>query len=174
MKQTSVWCLCNDKISARTPYESKLKVSAMSTDMSHEWREKRTVDIPLLSLWLCCRELTCLSFASAPVCWFRWTKFLTTYYPIYPFLFRKYGIPIICYKYNNLIRNTILNCNTLVSDLDIETSSPDSWECKDSKFCYQQAGHIITGNLKIISNSRIRSVISKGPKYRFPTHIDLK
>ena len=34
--------------------------------------------------------------------------------------------PIICYKYNKPIRNTILNFNKLVSDLDIETSSPDS------------------------------------------------
>ena len=36
--------------------------------------------------------------------------------------------PIICYKYkyNKLIRNTILNFNRLVSDLDIETGSPDS------------------------------------------------
>ena len=34
--------------------------------------------------------------------------------------------PIICYKYNKTIRNTILNFNKLVSDLDIETSSPDS------------------------------------------------
>ena len=34
------------------------------------------------------------------------------------------------------------------------------------------AGHIITGNLMIISDSRIRSIISKGPKYRFPAHID--
>ena len=32
------------------------------------------------------------------------------------------------------------------------------------------AGHIVTGNLKIITDSRIRSVISKGPKYRFPAH----
>ena len=47
----------------------------------------------------------------------------------------------------------------LISDLDIETSSPDSWQCNDSKFCYQPAGHIITGNLKIISDSRIRSII---------------
>ena len=78
------------------------------------------------------------------------------------------------YKYNKPIRNTILNFNNLklVSDLDIETSSPDSWDCKDSKFCYQPAGHIVTGNLKIITDSRIRSVISKGPKYRFPAHTD--
>ena len=68
---------------------------------------------------------------------------------------------IICYKYNKHIRNTILNFNTLVSDLDIETTSPDSWDCKDSKFCYQPAGRIVTGNLKIITDSRIRSVISK-------------
>ena len=66
----------------------------------------------------------------------------------------------------------LLNFNKIVSDLDIETSSPDSWACKDSKFCYQPAGHIVTGNLKIITDSGIRSVISKGPKYRFPAHID--
>ena len=34
--------------------------------------------------------------------------------------------PIICYKYNKPIRNSILNFNKLVSDLDTETSSPDS------------------------------------------------
>ena len=28
--------------------------------------------------------------------------------------------------------------------------------------------------MKTISDSRIRSIISKGPKYRFPTHIDIK
>ena len=61
--------------------------------------------------------------------------------------------PNICYKYNKPIRNTILNFNKLVSDLDIETSSPDSWDCKDSKLCYQPAGHIVTSNLKIITDS---------------------
>ena len=80
--------------------------------------------------------------------------------------------PIIWYKYNKPIRNTILNFNKLVYDLDIETSSPDSWDCKDSKFCHQTVGHIVTGNLTIITDSRIRSVISKGHKYRFPAHID--
>ena len=80
--------------------------------------------------------------------------------------------PIICYKYNKPIHNTILNFNKLVPDLDIETSSPNSWDCKDSKFCYQPEGHIVSGNLKIITDSWIRSVISKGLKYRFPAHID--
>ena len=33
-------------------------------------------------------------------------------------------------------------------------------------------GLIVTGNLKIITDSRIRSVISKVPKYRFPANSD--
>ena len=32
----------------------------------------------------------------------------------------------------------------------------------------------MTGNLKNISDSRIRYIVSKGPKYRFPSRIDLK
>ena len=59
--------------------------------------------------------------------------------------------------------------------------SPVAVKVKESDCCsilpvtlkiYQPAGHIVTGNLKIITDSRIRSVISKGPKYRFPPHID--
>ena len=90
-----------------------------------------------------------------------------------PTYFENTESPVICYSYNKAIRNTIPNFSKLVSELDIETSSPDSWECKDSKFCYQPAGHIFTGNLKIISDSRIRSIISKGPKYSFPAHNDV-
>ena len=33
---------------------------------------------------------------------------------------------------------------------------------------------IVTGDLKIITDSRIRSIICKGPKYRFPVPIDFK
>ena len=43
-----------------------------------------------------------------------------------PSYFENTESPIICYKYKRPIRNTILNFNKLVSDLDIETSSPDS------------------------------------------------
>ena len=58
-----------------------------------------------------------------------------------------------------------------------EANTPDSWECNESKFCYAAPGHVITGNLKIIkiiSDSTILSIISKGPRYRFPCHIGFK
>ena len=83
---------------------------------------------------------------------------------------------MICHKYNKPIRNTVFNFNKLVSDLDIHANTPETWDCKpcrDSKFMYPATGHIMTGNLKIISDS-IRYIVSKGPKYRFPSRIDLK
>ena len=91
-----------------------------------------------------------------------------------PTYFQNSEPPIICHKYNKPIRNTVFNFNKLVSDLDIYANTPDTCDCKDSKFIYPAAGHIITGNLKIISNSRIRYIVSKSPKYRFPSRIDLK
>ena len=44
-------------------------------------------------------------------------------------------------------------------------------EGKDSKYVYPAAGHVISDNLKIISYSRIRSIIAKGRKYRFPVQL---
>ena len=76
--------------------------------------------------------------------------------------------------YSKPIHSTVFNYNKLVTELDIENSTPDSCACKDSKYCYQPAGHIVTGDLKIITYSRIQSIICKGPKYRFPVPIDFK
>ena len=70
-----------------------------------------------------------------------------------PTYFQNSEPPIICYKYNKPIRNTVFNSNKLVSDLDIHANTPVSWDCKDSKFIFPAAGHIMTGNLKIISDS---------------------
>ena len=84
-----------------------------------------------------------------------------------PTYFQKSEPPIICNKYNKPIRNTLFNFNKLVSDLDIHANTPESWDCKDSKFIIPAAGHILTGNLKIISDSRTRYIVSKGPKTGF-------
>ena len=37
---------------------------------------------------------------------------------------------------------------------------------------YFPAGHVITGNLNVIPDSKVRYIISKGHKYRFPSNID--
>ena len=43
-----------------------------------------------------------------------------------PTYFENKESPIICYKYNIPIRNTVFNYNKLVTELDIENSIPDS------------------------------------------------
>ena len=45
----------------------------------------------------------------------------------------------------------------------------NSRDCKDSKFIYSAVGHVVTENLKIISDPKIRNITSK---YRFPSNID--
>ena len=77
-----------------------------------------------------------------------------------PDYFQNSEPPIICNKYNKPNRNIIFNFIKLVSDLDIGANTSDSLECKDSKFIYPSAGHVVTGNLKIIHDSRIRNIVS--------------
>ena len=43
-----------------------------------------------------------------------------------PNYFQNSETPIICYKYNKPIRSIIFNFNKLVSDLDNDTSTPDT------------------------------------------------
>lgn len=91
-----------------------------------------------------------------------------------PTYFKNQETPMICYKYNNPIRNLIFNYNSVVSDPDILNTLPDTCNCSSSKFCYKPFGHIVTGNLDVISNVNLRRVISKGPKYRLPQDINFE
>ena len=43
-----------------------------------------------------------------------------------PTYFQNSETPIICYKYNKSIRSIIFNFDKLISDLDIDTSTPDT------------------------------------------------
>ena len=89
-----------------------------------------------------------------------------------PKYFKNIEPPIICYKYNKPVRSMIFNYNKIVADLHIDDNTPDSCECATSKYCYNPAGHIITGNFDIIKDKRLRTLLSKGPKYRLPSLID--
>ena len=40
---------------------------------------------------------------------------------------------------------SILGAPYLISDLDIETCNPDTWDCKDSKYVYPAVGHCYYG-----------------------------
>ena len=45
---------------------------------------------------------------------------------------------------------------------------------KESKFCYEPHGPVITGDLRIIENATLRELVAKGPKYREPNRVNWK
>ena len=44
--------------------------------------------------------------------------------------------------------------------------------CQNSSYKNDHHGHVITGDLDIIQNSRLRKIFKKGPKYRLPQKIN--
>ena len=58
----------------------------------------------------------------------------------------------------------------IVTDINIDSNTPDSGDCKTSDYLYPSAGHVITGNPNVIPDARVCNIISKGPK--FPSNID--
>ena len=47
-----------------------------------------------------------------------------------PNYFNNSETPIICYKYNKPIRSTIFNFDKIVTDINIDSNTHDSWDCQ--------------------------------------------
>ena len=85
-----------------------------------------------------------------------------------PTYFKEKQPPIISYTYTKTIANKIFNFSSILSDLDYHQyhNNPSQCECNTSSHLYQPYGHVITGELSIIPNFKLRDLIAKGPKYR--------
>ena len=93
-----------------------------------------------------------------------------------PTYFKEKEPPIILYTYTKTIASKIFNFSSTLSDLDYHRfhNNPSQCECNTSSHLYQPYGHVITGDLSIIPNSKLRDLIAKGPKYREPCKVALK
>ena len=40
------------------------------------------------------------------------------------------------------------------------------YDCSKSQYCYEPAGHVITGDLTIVRDAKLRSLIEKEPLFR--------
>ena len=66
------------------------------------------------------------------------------------------------FNVNNVVSN--INLNSFIQNPDIEPCS-----CRDLRVIDKGHGHILTGDLRIVKNSKLRKVICKGEKSReFP------
>ena len=90
----------------------------------------------------------------------------------------KTDIPMIIYTLNRSIRSKIFNYNEFIKSLDLNEfiNTDEHVKCCcdqfDDSFINKDLGHIITGDLNIIDNPKLKNLIFKGPKYREPVEID--
>ena len=91
-----------------------------------------------------------------------------------PIYFKGKEPPVISYKYTDNISGKVFNYNQTLSDINL--SKYGNWnqscDCKSSTFCYEPHGHIITGDLRIVKNRKLRRLLSKGLKCREENTID--
>ena len=81
---------------------------------------------------------------------------------------------MIYYKYNTTIGRKLLNYNNFLKSLTKEQIIQiieNECACLSSPFNYIPHNHIITGDLNIIPNLRLRNIMSLGTKYREPTYL---
>ena len=90
-------------------------------------------------------------------------------------------IPSCTMKLDPPIRSKILNYKETVSSLKICVDEDVSFvenlptcDCSNSEFCDPHHKHIVSGDLRIISNVKLRKLFSKGPNYREPKMLNYR
>ena len=93
-----------------------------------------------------------------------------------PPYFKCQTTPKISYTYTNSIASKIFNYKQSLRDFKLNEhgSQPPLCSCSSSTYLYSPAGHVVTGNLNIVENLKLRDILSKGPKYREPTTFSWK
>ena len=69
------------------------------------------------------------------------------------------------------IRNQIFNYKGTVSEIDSNDlhtygTGLASCDCQNSESCDPIHGHIVTGDLRIIGNQKLRKLVKRGPNFR--------
>ena len=80
-----------------------------------------------------------------------------------PAYFKDKEPPIISYQYTNTVANKLFDFSSTLSNLDITNylSNPQHCQCNTAKFWYEPHGHVITGDLMVIENVKLRELVTK-------------
>ena len=80
--------------------------------------------------------------------------------------------PMVVYELTDTIHSKLFNHKKFVQSLDVDSFLTDNsilpCVCGGYSFLNQDHSHIITGNLEIVTDIKLRNLISKGPNYREP------
>ena len=105
-----------------------------------------------------------------------------------PSIFRKHVIclpsflnykdpPTIIYQRSKCIGSTIFNYKKVIDEVvpsEWERNNSHICDCENSIFKDPHHNHIVTSDLRFIKNSKLRSLLCKGPKYREAQNVNWK
>ena len=77
--------------------------------------------------------------------------------------------PMVSFKYGKTIGQTIFNYNEVLSNLcedDFNCECDCSTNSLYSNFVYKHHGHVHTGNIEIVKNSKLQSLMKRGAQFR--------
>ncbi|MCP4064121.1 MAG: hypothetical protein GY740_12840, partial [Gammaproteobacteria bacterium] len=78
----------------------------------------------------------------------------------------------VTYTFDTPISVKVFNYSTFLSKIDLANPGVLTCDCANSNYIYAPAGHIISGDLNIVSDQALRELLSRGTKYRIPKQID--
>jgi len=88
----------------------------------------------------------------------------------------EYVVPTVVYNLEDSIHSKVFNYNKFVNKLDLDAFLRDETilpcNCANSPFIDSHHGHIITGDLKVVTDSKLRNLLSKGPSHREPVTLN--
>ena len=87
-------------------------------------------------------------------------------------IMKKDDSPVIVYQYENTVRNRIFNYKEAAEEYKEDAEKEITCDCDSSNFKDPHHGHIVTGDLQIVDNIKLRNLFKKGPNYREPKFIN--
>ena len=80
---------------------------------------------------------------------------------------------MVSYSYQKPIAGKIFNYKQALRELDFDSGTSNmTCDCAHSKYNYIPAGHVVTGDLRIVTDRHIRKLLMKGPQFREQNNIN--
>ena len=82
--------------------------------------------------------------------------------------------PLVSYSYSKTIGPKIFIFKRCIKDFNFDDDSISNGicNCKDSAYIDHDIGHVLTGNLNILRDRKLRKLLQKGPTYREQSNIN--
>ena len=83
--------------------------------------------------------------------------------------------PIMSYEYTSTAASKLFNFASTHSNLNVsDYLSNQTCQYKEFKFTCESHGHVMTGDLRVIENAKLRELLAKRSKYKGPNRVAWK